>query len=41
MTTSAAMKPQMTHDQCIRREVGSLLEASGGTQCVIIACTAE
>jgi hypothetical protein len=35
MTTSAAgslrtlpaMKPQMTHDQCIKREVGSLLKA--------------
>ena len=43
MTTSAAgslrtlpaMKPQLTHDQCIRREADSLLEASGGTKCVV------
>src|SRR6266567_1032305 len=49
MTTSAAdslrtlpaMKPQMTHDQRIRREPGSLLKASGGTKCVVIACTAD
>jgi Nucleotidyl transferase AbiEii toxin, Type IV TA system len=45
MTTSAAAspltlparRPQMTSDQCLRREAGSLLEASGETKCVVIA----
>jgi hypothetical protein len=40
LRTLPAMKPQMTHDQRIRREPGSLLKASGGTKCVVIACTA-